>query len=235
MNPWLKNLILFVLMLASAGMASYLKPTVKISDQSAKIDLQKLVPSTFGEWREERQTSVQIVDPEQKEMLDKIYNQTLSRTYVNGNGYRVMLSLAYGGDQSRDMQVHRPEVCYASQGFHIGSTEKVQLQVNGMSIPAMRLKANLNSREEPVTYWIRIGNSIVRGNIELGLARVSYGIQGKIPDGLLFRVSSIDGNTAKAYLEQDRFINDLVAAMATEDRSAVIGVQTQAPRNNEGS
>ncbi|HRE19094.1 MAG TPA: EpsI family protein, partial [Rhodocyclaceae bacterium] len=99
----------------------------------------------------------------------------------------------------------------------------VELRSNGLLIPAMRLETHLTTRSEPVTYWIRVGSKLVRGNIELGLARVSYGVQGEIADGLLFRVSSIDSDASNAYRQQEKFIEDLIAAMPPEDRSAVLG------------
>lgn len=219
----LRNLILLVLMLAASGMAVALRPAKKIADQNASMDLQNTIPKVFGEWREERLSSVQIVDPEERELLNTIYSQTLSRTYVNEKRYRVMLSLAYGGDQSRDMQVHRPEVCYAAQGFTVATGKKVELRYNGLLIPAMQLETQLNTRSEPVTYWIRVGSRLVRGNIELGLARVFYGVQGQIADGLLFRVSSIDADASNGHRQQEKFIGDLIAAMPQGDRSAVLG------------
>ena len=223
MKLLLRNILLLVLMLAASGLAVAIKPSIRIADQKPAIDLQKIIPTTFEGWREEKQSSVQIVDPEQKEMLETIYSQMLSRTYVNDRGYRVMLSLAYGGDQSRNMQVHRPEVCYAAQGFRIGGAHKVELVANGLSIPAMQLEARLDARVEPVTYWVRVGSQLARGNIELGLARVSYGIRGQIADGLLFRVSSIDGDAPNAYIQHEKFISDLIKAMPLADRSAIIG------------
>ena len=223
MNLWLRNLLLLALMLAASGLAIAMRPTHKIADQESIVDLERVIPRAFGPWQEEKQSSVQIVDPEQKKMLDQIYSQMLSRTYVNAKGYRIMLSLAYGNDQTRDMQVHRPEVCYVAQGFQVGGGQKIELKVNGYSIPAMQLETRLEKRIEPVTYWVRVGSEIARGNIELGLARISYGIRGQIAHGLLFRVSSLDGDAANAYAEQEEFVDELIKAMPLEARPAIIG------------
>jgi len=48
-----------------------------------------------------------IANPEQEAQINKIYNQTLTRTYVNPTGERIMLSIAYGGDQTDNMAVHK--------------------------------------------------------------------------------------------------------------------------------
>ncbi len=56
-----------------------------------------MIPKQFGDWREEPQRIVQVINPQSQELLDKLYSETLTRTYVNAGGYRIMLSLAYGG------------------------------------------------------------------------------------------------------------------------------------------
>ena len=81
----LKNFILLILMLAASGFALALRPTYKIAEQCAC--------NRFGNndsthvWRLARRTAktVAMVDPQQKELIDKIYTQTLSRTYVNSH------------------------------------------------------------------------------------------------------------------------------------------------------
>ena len=114
---WFRESTLLILMLAASGLALALRPNYKVAADGRSVDFQIIIPRAFGEWREEPQNSMQIVDPQQQQMIDKIYTQTLSRTYVNRNGYRIMLALAYGDDQRDSMQVHYPEVCYPAQGF----------------------------------------------------------------------------------------------------------------------
>ena len=75
MNIWLRNFTLLALMLATSGLTLALHPTHKISEQGQAIDLAVMIPRTFDKWREEQSRSVQIVDPQQKEMIDKIYTQ----------------------------------------------------------------------------------------------------------------------------------------------------------------
>lgn len=223
MNTWLRNGILLLLMLATSALAVAMRPTQKISELGPKVELETLVPHSFSGWTEVESTTAQIVDPGTQEMLNTIYSQMVSRTYVDSDGYRIMLSLAYGGDQSRDMQVHRPEVCYSSQGFRVGDQTKTGLRVQARSLPVMQLVATAGSRIEPITYWIRVGDKLARGNIELGLSRISYGIRGQIADGLLVRVSSIDRDLPHAYKQQERFINDLIGAIPEGERKALIG------------
>jgi EpsI family protein len=103
------------------------------------------------------------------------------------------------------------------------SKEKVLLRIGDMKVPAMRMQTRLGSRNEPVTYWIRVGDKIVRGNIELGFARLFYGVQGQIADGLLFRVSSIDTDSTTAFVIQEKFASDLANAVQEADRPSILG------------
>ncbi len=221
----LRNIILLVLMLATAGVALALRPTLRFADQGPKVELEKIIPRSFGEWTEDKQGATQIVDPQQKEMLDIIYAETLSRTYVSTKGERIMLSIAYGQDQSRDLQIHRPEVCYSAQGFQIISTEKKTLSTGSGTIPAMRIVARQGGREESITYWVRFGNKIVRGNLEQGVARMGYGVAGYIADGVLFRVSSISSSPIAAFELQKLFIDQLLSSINKETKNYLLGDQ----------
>ena len=53
-----------------------------------------------------------------------LYDQVLERTFLHPSGQRIMLSLAYLGAQSSDMQLHRPEVCYRAGGFRVGELQR---------------------------------------------------------------------------------------------------------------
>ena len=214
---------MLVFMLVASSLTLALHPTHKISEQGPVIDLETMIPRTFDEWREEQSRSVQIVDPQQKEMIDKIYTQTLSRTYVNTAGYRIMLSMAYGDDQRDGMQMHYPEVCYPAQGFVLEDRQNGTLvTVNGL-IPATRILTSLGQRIEPVTYWTIVGDQVFQGSFQKKLAEMRYGLGGKIPDGMLIRVSSIDNKTSNAYEMQSQFANQMLNALKPEYRQKLNG------------
>jgi hypothetical protein len=92
---------------ASAG-AIVARPGTKAAEIGPAISLEAMIPRQFGDWREEPQRVVQVINPQTQELLDKLYSQTLTRAYVNTTGYRVMLSLAYGSDQRGSLQAHKP-------------------------------------------------------------------------------------------------------------------------------
>ena len=211
-------------MLAAAGLALALTPRLKLADQGPTISLEAMIPKQFGEWKLEGTIASLIVSPDVQALLDRIYNQTLTRNYVNDKGERIMLSIAYGNDQSYSTQVHRPEMCYPAQGFEIRSMLKDSIDFSGAKLPVMKLVATQGPRIEPITYWVVIGDSAVRGNMEQHLARLKYGLTGKIPYGMLVRVSTISSNESQSYRTQEQFVRDMLGAVPMEYRKVLTGV-----------
>ena len=223
MNLWLRNFLLLVLMLIASSLALALRPTEKIADSGPSVNLDVMIPHAFDEWREEQRNSVQMVDPQQQETIDKIYTQTLSRTYINSDGYRIMLAVAYGDDQRDSMQIHYPEVCYPAQGFLLKDKQKGDLATENGLIPVIRILTNLGQRDEPVTYWTIVGNTVFQGGLQKKLAEMRYGLSGKIPDGMLIRISSIDPDAEAAFKIQAQFVNQMLKALPPEYRQKING------------
>lgn len=218
-----KNMMLLVLMLVSASLAAALRPTVSLADNLPPINLKAIVPTAFGDWQEQLNQSNQIVNPQQKQMLDKIYSETLSRTYVNTAGYRIMLSIAYGKNQSDALQLHKPEVCYPAQGFTLLAKQPGTLDLLGRPITTIRLETSLGQRHEPITYWTVVGDHITNNGIDKKLTEMRYALHGNIPDGMLVRVSSIDQSADNAHALQNQFAGQMVNAIAPEHRKRFAG------------
>ena len=153
------------LMFAAGVGAIVARPGVKVATLEPAISLHTMIPKQFGDWREEPQQIVQVINPQTQELLDKLYSETLSRTYVNANSYRIMLSLAYGADQRRSLQVHKPEVCYQAQGFVVQKSEAGLLATAFDNIPVRRLFTTMGARQEPVNYWFTVGDKVVHGTM----------------------------------------------------------------------
>ena len=217
------SLVLLIAMLAAAGLTIAATPYQRMADVGPKVDLDTMVPETFGEWTIDNTIVPVLVAPEVQQKLDKIYNQTLARTYVNRSGERVMLSIAYGGDQSDAMRAHRPEVCYTAQGFHIARTALDQLVTEYGVLPVKRLVAIAGRRNEPITYWMVVGEHIAHDSLSQKLAQLRYGLTGTIPDGILVRVSTIDRNNDRAFEIQDRFVKGLLDVMPSNQRLRLSG------------
>ena len=207
-----------------AGIAA--RPSAKATDKANAISLETVVPKGFGDWTELPDQGAQVVNPQTKELLDKLYSQILTRTYVNKQGYRIMLSMAYGDDQRGGLQAHRPEVCYPAQGFKLGKVEDGALATAYGDIEVRRLSTSLGARNEPVTYWLTVGDQVIKTKMEKRIAQIRLGLTGQIPDGLLFRVSSIDNDTARGFAMQQRFTADMMAAVPVAARKQLSGLST---------
>ncbi len=136
------------------------RPNTTARQLGDAINLETAVPKQFGEWVELPDRGGQVVNPQTRELLDKIYSQILTRTYVSKSGYQIMLSLAYGDDQRGGLQAHRPEVCYPAQGFKLGKVEDGALPTQYGTIEVRRLTTSLGARNEPVTYWLTVGDQV---------------------------------------------------------------------------
>ncbi len=217
-------LTIALLMITAAILSVLLKPHVRMADQRPPVTLAKVIPASFGDWNID--TSIVPIDtsPDVQAKLDEIYSQTLARTYANKQGQRIMLSIAYGADQGGDgNQVHRPEFCYTAQGFQLLNNIIGKLTTQYGSLPVRRLLAVQGDRNEPITYWVTVGDKATLPGLSRKLNQIAYGLTGTVPDGMLVRVSSIDANTANAYKLQEKFIQDMLVGMAPQDRVRVSG------------
>ena len=221
------SVVLGLAMVATSALTGALTPTVKLSHMQAEFKLETMIPAVFADWTVDATVVPLKVDPERQSVLEKIYDQTLSRTYINKAGERVMLSIAYGGDQSRALQLHLPEVCYVAQGFDMLKSGEGALATRFGALPVRRLVARQNSRIEPITYWITVGDKAVKSSFERKLQRLAYGLSGKIPDGMLVRVSTIQADEPGAYRLQDRFVGQMLDVLDGKDRVRLLGTPGQ--------
>lgn len=223
-EAFLTPILIGLMMIASSGLAIKLKPDHRMADQRPAILLEQAIPESFGDWHIDHSIVPINPSPDVQSRLDAIYTQTLARTYANSQGQRVMLSIAYGADQSGDRgQVHRPEFCYTAQGFRITLNRIGDLLTPYGRLQVRRLLAIQGPRNEPITYWITIGDKATLPGLSRKISQIAYGLTGKVPDGMLVRVSSIDNDTEQAYRVQEGFIRDLLGGMGQNNRLRVAG------------
>lgn len=222
MKAVLRSPILCVLMLIGAALAAALKPTLLLAEQRPGIDLEQMVPKRFGEWNMVPILMGQIVDPGQQALVESLYAQTLTRTYVDRDGYVIMLSISYGRDQRDALQLHRPDICYPAQGFVLLDKQAGHLP-GRKQVPIMQMQTQQGSRFEPVTYWTMIGDHPYAGALNKKLAEIRYGLTGTIPDGMLVRVSSIDRDAVAAHAKQSEFALAMITALPDDSRSRFAG------------
>lgn len=213
-----------IALLAAALLAQVLAPRELMARTFASLDLQQVVPKQFGQWTLVPSLSpVTPADPEGYVEPDtqsgRVYSQEVGRVYTDGQGHIVMLMVAYGPVQNYRLKAHRPEMCYTAAGFRVSNKTGAQVSYrdNAQPLKVTRLIAERESRLEPISYWMRVGNDIATGVVDRQLIRLKYGLRGIIPDGALVRVSTVGMPPDASYKLQDQFIRDLLAAVAPED------------------
>lgn len=212
--------------LGAFGVAEYLKPrrTVRLF---SGLTLEQAVPKGFGHWREHPGGAV-IAPVTPDSLADRLYSATLSRIYfpVDESGPPVMLLIAYGGEQSDLLQLHRPESCYPAVGLGIAQREMGTVPLaGGGQVPAVYLSAVGQERIEDIVYWTRLGEALPRTAGEQRSDRLSAAMAGTIGDGMLVRASTVrtDGTPAWPYLA--RFLGELVHALPPKARPGFVGTK----------
>jgi EpsI family protein len=219
----LRAMLVLALMVLAAALAQWAKPTVYMTDRLGKPDLETLFPTHFGDWTVDARAAMVQPSPETQALLNSIYNQTLTRTYINQAGERVMLSVAYGGDQSDGTRAHVPEVCYPAQGFQITANATDKLHLANRTVPVRQLMSNYGTRNEPITYWLLVGDQVTTSRTDQKLAQFRLGLKGLIPDGMLVRVSTIDANAAHGHAMQAAFLAEMADAIPEAARDRIFG------------
>jgi EpsI family protein len=212
-----------VAMLAAAVLAYALKPHRLMARTHDVFDIDARVPHAFGEWSPV--PGVQPVRPPPDSLEAEIYNQEVARAFVDREGHVIFLMIAYGESQSDRLQLHHPEVCYTAQGFRVTrpTTSEFQWSPSSRPIPVTRLVATREDRLEPISYWMRIGYDVTNSNWGRNELKLEYGLRGWIPDGALFRVSTVGVPVNASFEVQDKFIRDLLNAVPAETRDFMIG------------
>jgi EpsI family protein len=221
-----RQAVFFLIIIGCALVSAYLlTPRERMARFSSDIALEAAIPQTFGNWRIDETQVASVVNPQQADLLKALYSQNLMRTYMNDKGERIMLSISYGSSQGGGVELHRPEVCYAAQGFALEKKGSSILTTQGhsKSISLERLIAVQRGRSEPVSYWMRVGDDLMVSGFSQQLSRIRQGLKGFIPDGVLFRVSSISTDPAPAYALQEQFVQDLFLALRPRDQRFLVG------------
>ena len=165
-----------------------------------------------------------LVLPDEGQPTD-VYDQVLARAYVAPGRPLIMLLIAYGAAQSGLMQVHRPEVCYASSGFSVRNDAPVDIAVGSASpIAAKTFLASREDRVEQVLYWTRISDAFPRDLTAQRLVMLERGMSGFIPDGVLVRISTPGADRAAGVAAMAAFARAIVSSADARGRALLIGV-----------
>jgi EpsI family protein len=219
----LRPVVVLILMLSVSIVSVVAVPSAKLSDTRRVFKLEQAVPRQFGEWTIDESITPLPPSPDQQAVLNEIYDQILSRTYINPKGERMMLSITYGSRQNQQMRAHRQEVCYSAQGFKVTNVVRSVMTIAGGPVSATRMIAAQGPRIEPVTYWFTMGDQVVLTYFEREWAQFKYSLSGYIPDGYLVRISSLSAQGDAAFPRHLVFADALVASLEPELRHRLTG------------
>ncbi|MFT3905877.1 MAG: EpsI family protein [Steroidobacteraceae bacterium] len=216
-------------MLAIAVLATLMRPPVHSAPYQEQFET--LIPTRFGDWRLAPSRILQI-NPnrteEDIEYLEKLYDETLLRTYVNSRGEEVQLALAYSRDQRPESKIHRPRLCYLASGFAILGETATAFPVNdarGEPVTGSHMLAQSQTRTDAVSYWIRVGDSYTLNPWLIRWRIFRHGLARQVDDGILVRFSQVVADTAQApasYQRQNAFMQEFVAALPAQARTLLL-------------
>lgn len=205
-------------LLAATGAAAIARQPHAGKRRVEKEQLGKLIPMQFGDWA--ARTDDSLVLPPADALSDRLYSGLVTRSYFAPDRPPVMLLVAYSNIQDGMLQVHRPETCYPAGGYRLSATEPVAVTD---TIHANAFAANGISRIEQVLYWTRVGQTFPRGWLDQRMAVLRANLDGLIPDGVLVRMSTLQGSLAEALPELRAFATQLVQAASPAGRQILIG------------
>lgn len=227
MNPTRRSVLIAGSMAAVAAATAATRHVLADGQKASPPQLVRIVPREFTGWRE-LVTPSTVVSAQTQEMLQSIYNEILARVYAATDGYQVMLSIAYGGDQRGALRAHKPEICYPAQGFKLLDSADMVLSTDHGPIATRTLRTVLGPRNEPVMYWFALSGRTSASAWERRLQSLRLQLTGQVPDGLLFRVSSIDADAQRAWRRQGDFVRALLGACTPSARARLAGFDAAA-------
>lgn len=223
---WLKTSIVSLLMLLTATLAVWATPSDYLVDIKPRKPLQSFAKPVIGSWHLDKSSRVLITNAVLDDKLQQAYTDLISETYLNADNQKVMLSVAYSDNQRDGLAVHLPEACYPAQGFEILQKQQIPLTLNdGRQLNIQYMKTRRGNRIEPLVYWTIAGDRQYRNNFERKQVAIEYAFDNIIPDGLVFRVSTIESDDKAALAIIKDFVRDFESNMAATDKSRFFGTQ----------
>lgn len=209
------------LVLASAG-ALALKPG-KATVDVPPGDLETLIPKRIGAYA--FVSSSGLVLPVEGELSQRVYNQVLTRIYHAPGLPPVMLVIAHGIARDAGLSVHRPESCYPAAGYAISDVAPAELTGAGRAgnRQAVLLSARRAEQTEEVYFWTRVGDVFPQTSLDLGIAVMKANLQGRLPDGILVRLSVVSDNRQAALRQMQRFNNDMLRVLNRRGQEVILG------------
>ncbi len=218
-----RNLLMGSALLVGAGVAYARTP--KITAAPVKTDtFDAMIPKTVGDWSFTSASG--LVLPPQDTLSDRLYDDLVTRVYEAPGQPRIMFLAAYNNAQDGVVQVHRPEICYPAGGYRLTETQRIGIASGlGGSLPVRIFSANSVQRSEQVLYWTRVGSDFPQAWSDQRWSVVKSNLRGKVPDGMLVRVSTEMADMGAALPVLSAFVAALNIAMKPDARALFSGIR----------
>lgn len=217
-----------VAMGATAALGHWVRRPGEAAEGTPRVALDHVLPDRFAGWTLDREAAVYVRAADARGRQVGYFDQVLERSFLGTAGERIMLSVAYLGSQSSDMQLHRPEVCYRASGFRIQDLALGAIELGGRPMPVTRLLASMPGRPEPITYWSVVGGEATASQAQGLSDRLRRAWRRIGRDGVLVRISSIDDEAARAWRLHERFAADMAQAIVPTARELLLGAHATA-------
>jgi EpsI family protein len=215
-----RSLAIGAILTAASGVAFARQPQIAYPPLD-KETFRSWLPARLGDWQ--MMTASSIVLPPADALSDRLYDNLITRVYAAPEMPEVMLLIAYNNTQDGVLQVHRPEVCYPVGGFELSRTRAIPLNIGRKEIQANIFTATAADRTEQVVYFTRVGSAFPRTWADQRIAVVEENLARRIPDGLLFRISCLDGSQERAANLLGGFLQDFYANSSPRLQNLLIG------------
>ena len=189
--------------------------TPRLKEDSVSVDIESNTPASVGKWRQVPSASIQVGLSTTTNDINQPYDQTVMKTFTDGDGHVIYLALAWGRHQRQEVKIHRPELCYPAQGMAVESIKSINFPLSAPGQGPISGKRLITSKGggqvELVSYWIRIGSSYSSSAWQTRMHIMQEGLAGKVTDGILVRVSqrvARDQNFEDVFARQEQFIAD---------------------------
>lgn len=224
------SLVAAALLLGAAALGHALQPAATAAAHPHGL-IDRAVPARLGPWQRLADPLPQIdltVAADGTRTNDNPYDEVVMRSFADDHGHEVMLAIAYAREQRQEVKVHRPDLCYPSQGYAIVTRERVQLaavrDARG-SVEAVRLLTRRQNTHEAVLYLLRTDDDYGQAMWDGRLAILRAGLAGRVADGALLRVSTrvaSASDAAEAFARLDAFLPALLDAMPAPARERLV-------------
>lgn len=216
---YIKVIIVLLFIISSMVLTETLTPK-KVALMKKDIILKSEIPKYFASWKSIHINNLKMINSAENSLANKLYSQVLERKFINADGIVVFLSIAYGAEQQKDLLAHFPEVCYPAQGFNIDTSEVKTIKIQNKKVNIKQLTTQHGNRKEDVSYFVRVGKNLVATRLDQKWESLKYGMRGIIPDGLIFRVSTIGEDNS--FQIHQRFMNDLFDVLDPEVKTFLL-------------